>query len=147
MIGSLEVAKVNIPVGILIWVMIIPMLIKIDFGALSQVKSQWRGIGVTLVVNWLVKPFSMALLGWIFIRHVFSAWLHADQLDSYVAGLIRLAAAPCKAMVFVWSQLCKCDPYFTLSQVALNDSIMIVAFAPLVALLLGLSAITIPWDT
>ena len=147
MIGSLEVAKVNIPVGILIWVMIIPMLIKIDFGALSQVKSQWRGIGVTLVVNWLVKPFSMALLGWIFIRHVFSAWLHADQLDSYVAGLIRLAAAPCKAMVFVWSQLCKGDPYFTLSQVALNDSIMIVAFAPLVALLLGLSAITIPWDT
>ena len=147
MIGSLEVAKVNIPVGILIWVMIIPMLIKIDFGALSQVKSQWRGIGVTLVVNWLVKPFSMALLGWIFIRHVFAAWLPADQLDSYVAGLILLAAAPCTAMVFVWSQLCKGDPYFTLSQVALNDSIMIVAFAPLVALLLGLSAITVPWDT
>ena len=146
-VGGLEVAKVNVPVGLLIWIMIIPMLIKIDFSALSQVKSQWRGIGVTLVVNWLVKPFSMALLGWIFIRHVFAAWLPADQLDSYVAGLILLAAAPCTAMVFVWSQLCRGDPYFTLSQVALNDSIMIVAFAPLVALLLGLSAITVPWDT
>jgi ACR3 family arsenite transporter len=146
-VASLEIAQVNIPVGILIWVMIIPMLIKIDFGALSQVKSQWRGIGVTLAVNWLVKPFSMALLGWIFIRHVFAAWLPSDQLDSYIAGLILLAAAPCTAMVFVWSQLCKGDPYFTLSQVALNDSIMIVAFAPLVALLLGLSAISVPWDT
>ncbi|MBK4734639.1 ACR3 family arsenite efflux transporter [Noviherbaspirillum pedocola] len=146
-IGSLEVAQVNIPVGLLIWVMIIPMLIKIDFGALAQVKSQWRGIGVTLAVNWLVKPFSMAFLGWVFIRHVFAAWLPADQLDSYIAGLILLAAAPCTAMVFVWSQLCKGDPYFTLSQVALNDSIMIVAFAPLVAFLLGLSAITVPWDT
>ena len=146
-IARLEVAQVNIPVGILIWVMIIPMLIKIDFGALSQVKGQWRGIGVTLVVNWLVKPFSMALLGWLFIRHLFAAWLPADQIDSYIAGLILLAAAPCTAMVFVWSQLSKGDPYFTLSQVALNDSIMIVAFAPLVALLLGLSSITVPWDT
>jgi ACR3 family arsenite transporter len=146
-IARLEVARVNIPVGILIWVMIIPMLIKIDFGALSQVKSQWRGIGVTLVVNWLVKPFSMAFLGWLFIRHIFAGWLPADQLDSYIAGLILLAAAPCTAMVFVWSQLCKGDPYFTLSQVALNDSIMIVAFAPLVALLLGLASITVPWDT
>jgi ACR3 family arsenite transporter len=146
-IARLEVAQVNIPVGVLIWVMVIPMLIKIDFGALAQVKSQWRGIGVTLAVNWLVKPFSMAFLGWLFIRHVFAAWLPADQLDSYIAGLILLAAAPCTAMVFVWSQLCKGDPYFTLSQVALNDSIMIVAFAPLVALLLGLSAITVPWDT
>ncbi|RFU44440.1 ACR3 family arsenite efflux transporter [Paraburkholderia sp. DHOC27] len=146
-IGAMEVAHVNIPVGLLIWVMIIPMLVKIDFAAMSQVKSQWRGIGVTLFVNWLVKPFSMALLGWIFIRHVFAAWLPANQLDSYVAGLILLAAAPCTAMVFVWSQLCKGDPYFTLSQVALNDSIMIVAFAPIVALLLGLSAITVPWDT
>jgi arsenite transporter len=146
-IGHLEVAQVNIPVGILIWVMIIPMLVKIDFGAMMQVKSQWRGIGVTLLVNWFVKPFSMALLGWIFIRHVFASWLPADQLDSYIAGLILLAAAPCTAMVFVWSQLCKGDPYFTLSQVALNDSIMIVAFAPLVALLLGLSAIVVPWDT
>lgn len=146
-IARLEVARVNIPVGILIWVMIIPMLIKIDFGALSQVKSQWRGIGVTLFINWLVKPFSMAFLGWLFIRHVFADWLPADQIDSYIAGLILLAAAPCTAMVFVWSQLCKGDPYFTLSQVALNDSIMIVAFAPLVALLLGLSAITVPWDT
>ncbi|WP_176060140.1 ACR3 family arsenite efflux transporter [Paraburkholderia sp. BCC1876] len=146
-IGRMEVAHVNLPVAVLIWIMIIPMLVKIDFAAMTQVKSQWRGIGVTLFVNWLVKPFSMALLGWIFIRHVFAPWLPADQLDSYIAGLILLAAAPCTAMVFVWSQLCKGDPYFTLSQVALNDSIMIVAFAPLVALLLGLSAITVPWDT
>ncbi|MGV3741019.1 MAG: arsenic resistance protein, partial [Burkholderiaceae bacterium] len=146
-IAEMEVAQVNIPVGILIWVMIIPMLIKIDFGALGQVKSQWRGIGVTLFINWLVKPFSMALLGWLFIRHLFAQWLPAEQIDSYIAGLILLAAAPCTAMVFVWSQLCKGDPYFTLSQVALNDSIMIVAFAPIVALLLGLSSITVPWDT
>lgn len=146
-IAQLEVAQVNIPVGLLIWVMIIPMLVKIDFGALGRVKSQWRGIGVTLAVNWLVKPFSMALLGWVFIRHVFAPWLPAAQLDSYVAGLILLAAAPCTAMVFVWSQLCKGDPYFTLSQVALNDTIMIVAFAPIVALLLGLSSISVPWDT
>ncbi|MFM0329465.1 ACR3 family arsenite efflux transporter [Paraburkholderia strydomiana] len=146
-IGRMEVAHVNIPVGVLIWVMIIPMLVKIDFGAMAQVKGHWRGIGVTLFVNWLVKPFSMALLGWIFIRHVFAPYLPAPQLDSYVAGLILLAAAPCTAMVFVWSQLCKGDPYFTLSQVALNDAIMIVAFAPIVALLLGLSAITVPWDT
>jgi ACR3 family arsenite transporter len=146
-IARLEVAKVNVPVGILIWVMIIPMLIKIDFGALAQVKSQWRGIGVTLVINWLVKPFSMAFLGWLFIRHMFAGWLPAEQIDSYIAGLILLAAAPCTAMVFVWSQLCKGDPYFTLSQVALNDAIMIVAFAPLVALLLGLASITVPWDT
>jgi ACR3 family arsenite transporter len=146
-LAGLEFAQVNIPVGILIWVMIIPMLIKIDFGALAQVRSQWRGIGVTLFINWMVKPFSMAFLGWLFIRHVFVDWLPADQLDSYIAGLILLAAAPCTAMVFVWSQLCKGDPYFTLSQVALNDAIMIVAFAPLVALLLGLSAITVPWDT
>jgi ACR3 family arsenite transporter len=146
-IGRMEVAQVNLPVGVLIWVMITPMLVKIDFAAMTQVKSQWRGIGVTLFVNWFVKPCSMALLGWIFIRHVFAPWLPADQLDSYIAGLILLAAAPCTAMVFVWSQLCKGDPYFTLSQVALNDSIMIVAFAPLVALLLGLSVITVPWDT
>lgn len=146
-IASLQVAQVNIPVGLLIWVMIIPMLIKIDFGALAQVRSHWRGIGVTLAVNWLVKPFSMALLGWVFVRHVFAPWLPAAQLDSYIAGLILLAAAPCTAMVFVWSQLCKGDPYFTLSQVALNDSIMVVAFAPLVALLLGLSSISVPWDT
>jgi len=146
-IGRMEVAHVNLPVGVLIWVMIIPMLVKIDFSAMKQVSSQWRGIGVTLVINWLVKPFSMAMLGWLFIRHVFRPWLPAEQLDSYVAGLILLAAAPCTAMVFVWSQLCKGDPYFTLSQVALNDSIMVAAFAPLVALLLGLSAISVPWDT
>src|SRR6202795_2787574 len=146
-VGRMEVAQVNLPVGVLIWVMIIPMLVKIDFTAMTQVKSQWRGIGVTLFVNWFVKPFSMALLGWIFIRHVFAPFLPADQLDSYVAGLILLAAAPCTAMVFVWSQLCRGDPYFTLSQVALNDAIMVVAFAPIVALLLGVAAIAVPWDT
>jgi len=146
-IGAMEVAQVNLPVGLLIWVMIIPMLIKIDFGAMGQVAGHWRGIGVTLFVNWLVKPFSMALLAWIFVRHVFAPWLPAEQLDSYVAGLILLAAAPCTAMVFVWSQLCKGDPYFTLSQVAVNDAIMVVAFAPVVGLLLGLSSITVPWDT
>ena len=146
-VGRMEVAKVNLPVGLLIWVMIIPMLLKVDFGALSEVKRHWRGIGVTLFVNWAVKPFSMALLGWIFIRHVFAPWLPADQLDSYVAGLILLAAAPCTAMVFVWSRLTGGHALFTLSQVALNDAIMVFAFAPLVALLLGLSAITVPWDT
>ena len=146
-IASLEIAKVNIPVGVLVWVMIIPMLLRIDFGALHQVKKHVRGIGVTLFTNWAVKPFSMALLGWLFIRHVFAAYLPQDQLDSYVAGLILLAAAPCTAMVFVWSNLVKGDPYFTLSQVALNDTIMIFAFAPLVALLLGMASITVPWAT
>lgn len=146
-IGRLEVAQVNLPVGLLIWVMIIPMLMKVDFAALGQVRQHLKGIGVTLFVNWLVKPFSMALLGWLFIRHLFAPLLPADQLDSYIAGLILLAAAPCTAMVFVWSRLTHGDPLFTLSQVALNDSIMVVAFAPLVAFLLGLSAITIPWDT
>ena len=147
MLGHLEVAQVNLPVGLLIWVMIIPMLIKIDFGALHQVKSHWRGIGVTLFVNWAVKPFSMAFLAWLFIRHLFTPYLPAEQLDSYVAGLILLAAAPCTAMVFVWSRLTGGDPYFTLSQVALNDTIMIFAFAPIVGLLLGLSAIVVPWGT
>ena len=146
-ISAMEIAQVNLPVGVLIWVMIIPMLLKIDFAALGQVKGHVRGIGVTLFINWAVKPFSMALLGWVFIRHVFAPLLPADQLDSYIAGLILLAAAPCTAMVFVWSQLCKGDPYFTLSQVALNDAIMVVAFAPIVGLLLGLSSITVPWDT
>jgi ACR3 family arsenite transporter len=146
-LGRMEVAKVNVPVGLLIWIMIIPMLLRIDFAAIGQVRRHARGIGVTLFVNWAVKPFSMALLGWIFIRHVFAPYLPADQIDSYVAGLILLAAAPCTAMVFVWSQLSKGDPYFTLSQVALNDTIMIVAFAPIVGLLLGLSAIAVPWDT
>ena len=146
-IGAMEVAQVNLPVGLLIWVMIIPMLLKVDFGALHQVRQHWRGIGVTLFVNWAVKPFSMALLGWLFIRQVFAPWLPADQLDSYVAGLILLAAAPCTAMVFVWSRLTGGHPLFTLSQVALNDAIMVFAFAPIVALLLGLSAITVPWDT
>ncbi|AOJ69431.1 MULTISPECIES: ACR3 family arsenite efflux transporter [Burkholderia] len=146
-LARLEIAHVNVPVGLLIWVMIVPMLLKIDFASLSQVGRHWRGIGVTLAVNWLVKPFSMALLGWLFVRHLFAHWLPASELDSYVAGLILLAAAPCTAMVFVWSQLCDGDPYFTLSQVALNDAVMVVAFAPLVALLLGLSAIVVPWDT
>lgn len=146
-LGALEVAQVNIPVGLLIWVMIIPMLIKIDFGALHQVRDHWKGIGVTLFVNWAVKPFSMALLAWLFIRGLFAQWLPAEQLDSYVAGLILLAAAPCTAMVFVWSRLTGGDPYFTLSQVALNDTIMVFAFAPIVGLLLGLSSIVVPWDT
>jgi len=146
-IGGMEFAQVNLPVGLLIWVMVIPMLVKVDFAALGQVRQHVRGIGVTLFVNWLVKPFSMALLGWIFIRHLFAPYLPADQLDSYIAGLILLAAAPCTAMVFVWSRLTNGNPLFTLSQVALNDSIMVFAFAPLVGLLLGMSAITVPWDT
>ena len=146
-VGRMEVAQVNLPVGLLIWVMIIPMLVKVDFGALGEVRRHVKGIGVTLFVNWLVKPFSMAFLGWIFIRHWFAPLLPADQLDSYIAGLILLAAAPCTAMVFVWSRLTNGDPLFTLSQVALNDTIMVIAFAPLVAFLLGLSSITVPWAT
>ena len=129
-LGGMQVAQVNLPVAVLIWLMIIPMLLKIDFGALGDVRRQWQGIGVTLFINWAVKPFSMALLGWIFIRHVFAGYLPADQLDSYIAGLILLAAAPCTAMVFVWSKLCDGEPNFTLTQVALNDAIMVVAFAP-----------------
>lgn len=146
-IGRMEVAQVNLPVGALIWIMIIPMLVKVDFGALAEIRQHGRGIGVTLFVNWLVKPFSMAFLAWLFIRTLFAPMLPAEQLDSYVAGLILLAAAPCTAMVFVWSRLSNGDPLFTLSQVAINDTIMIFAFAPLVALLLGMSAITVPWDT
>jgi ACR3 family arsenite transporter len=146
-LGRMELARVNLPVGLLIWVMVIPMLLKVDFGALRQVGQHWRGIGVTLFINWAVKPFSMALLGWIFVRHLFAPYLPAEQLDSYIAGLILLAAAPCTAMVFVWSRLTQGDPLFTLSQVALNDTIMVFAFAPIVALLLGLSSITVPWDT
>ena len=146
-LGGMQVAQVNLPVAVLIWLMIIPMLLKIDFGALGGVRRQWKGIGVTLFVNWAVKPFSMALLGWVFIRHLFAGQLPTAQLDSYIAGLILLAAAPCTAMVFVWSNLCRGEPAFTLSQVALNDAIMVVAFAPIVALLLGISSITVPWNT
>ena len=146
-VGRMELAQVNLPVGFLIWVMVIPMLVKVDFGALHEVKGHVRGIGVTLFVNWLVKPFSMAFLGWLFVRNVFAPMLPAEQLDSYIAGLILLAAAPCTAMVFVSSRLSNGDPLFTLSQVALNDTIMVVAFAPLVGFLLGISAITVPWDT
>lgn len=146
-IGGMEVAKVNLPVAVLIWLMIIPMLLKIDFSALSHVKKHWKGVGVTLFINWAVKPFSMALLGWLFIRGLFADLLPADQHDSYIAGLILLAAAPCTAMVFVWSNLTKGEPHFTLTQVALNDAIMIFAYAPIVGLLLGISAITVPWDT
>ena len=146
-IGRLEVAQVNLPVGLLIWVMIIPMLVKVDFGALAEMKQHVRGIGVTLFVNWLVKPFSMAFLGWLFIRNLFAPLLPAEQLDSYIAGLILLAAAPCTAMVFVWSRLTNGHPLFTLSQVAINDTIMVFAFAPLVAFLLGISSITVPWST
>jgi ACR3 family arsenite transporter len=146
-VGGMEIARVNLPVGVLIWVMIIPMLVKVDFGALHEVRRHARGIGVTLFVNWLVKPFSMALLAWLFVRHLFAPWLPAEQIDSYVAGLILLAAAPCTAMVFVWSRLSDGDPMFTLTQVALNDAIMVVAFAPLVGFLLGIAAITVPWST
>lgn len=146
-LAAAEVAKVNLPVAVLIWLMIIPMLLKVDFGAMRQLQQHWKGIGVTLFINWAVKPFSMALLGWLFLRQAFADWLPPGQIDSYVAGLILLAAAPCTARVFVWSNLCRGDANFTLSQVALNDAIMVVAYAPVVALLLGLSAITVPWDT
>jgi len=146
-IGAWEIARVNLPVAVLIWLMIVPMLLKIDFAALKDVGQHWRGISVTLFINWAVKPFSMAALGWLFIGWLFRPYLPADQINSYIAGLILLAAAPCTAMVFVWSNLCKGEPHFTLSQVALNDVIMVVAFAPIVGLLLGLSAITVPWDT
>lgn len=146
-IAGVKFAEVNLPVAVLIWLMIIPMLLKIDFSAMGEVFAHAKGIGVTLFINWLVKPFSMALLAWLFIRHLFADWLPADQIDSYIAGLILLAAAPCTAMVFVWSNLCNGDAKFTLSQVAINDAIMLVAFAPIVALLLGLSSIIVPWDT
>ena len=146
-IGSLEVAQVNLPVAVLIWAMIIPMLLRVDLASLGQVRRQWRGIAVTVGVNWLVKPFSMALLGWLFIGFLFRAWLPAGQIDSYIAGLILLAAAPCTAMVFTWSSLVDGDANFTLSQVALNDTLMLVLFAPIVGLLLGLSSITVPWNT
>jgi ACR3 family arsenite transporter len=146
-IGHFEFAQINIPVGFLIWVMIIPMLMKVDFKALKEVQTHWRGIGITLFINWAVKPFSMALLGWLFIKVIFAQYLPSENIDSYIAGLILLAAAPCTAMVFVWSRLTNGDPLFTLSQVALNDTIMVFAFAPIVALLLGISSITIPWDT
>ncbi|MCK9384976.1 MAG: ACR3 family arsenite efflux transporter [Nevskia sp.] len=147
LLGGLEIARVNLPLGLLIWVMIIPMLVRVDFAALGEVRKHWRGIGVTLLVNWAVKPFSMAFLGWLFIRQIFAPWLPVDQHDSYIAGLILLAAAPCTAMVFVWSRLTGGNPAFTLSQVALNDTIMIFAFAPIVGLLLGISSITVPWAT
>jgi ACR3 family arsenite transporter len=146
-IGKMEIARVNLPVAVLVWLMILPMLLKIDFHSLHEVRRHWKGVGVTLFVNWAVKPFSMALLAWLFIRGLFSDWLPADQLDSYIAGLIILAAAPCTAMVFVWSNLSNGHPGFTLSQVALNDVIMIFAFAPIVALLLGISSLHVPWDT
>lgn len=146
-VGAMEIANVNLPVGLLIWIMIIPMLVKVDFGAVREIRQHVRGIGVTLFVNWLVKPFSMAFLGWLFIRQWFAPLLPAEQIDSYIAGLILLAAAPCTAMVFVWSRLTQGDPLFTLSQVAINDTIMIFAFAPLVGLLLGISAVVVPWDT
>lgn len=146
-VGKAEVAQVNMPVAVLIWLMVIPMLLRIDFKALHRVKDHWRGIGVTLFINWAVKPFSMAALGWLFIGYLFYDLLPADQVNSYIAGLIILAAAPCTAMVFVWSNLCDGEPHFTLTQVALNDIIMVFAFAPIVGLLLGLSAIIVPWDT
>lgn len=146
-VGSMEIAQINLPVAILLWLMIVPMLLKIDLKALKNVGTHWRGIGVTLFVNWGVKPFSMALLGWLFIAYLFRDWLPEEQIDSYIAGLILLAAAPCTAMVFVWSNLSRGEPHFTLTQVALNDVIMVFAFAPIVALLLGISSIIVPWET
>ncbi len=146
-LAALEVQRINLPVAVLVWLMIVPMLMKVDFAQLAVVRRQVRGIGITLLVNWAIKPFSMALLGWLFVRHVFGAWLPVDQQDGYIAGLILLAAAPCTAMVFVWSRLCGGEPNFTLAQVALNDSIMVVAFAPIVALLLGVASIAVPWGT
>jgi ACR3 family arsenite transporter len=146
-LGNATVAQVNLPVAVLVWLMVVPMLLKIDLTALREVGRHWRGIASTVGVNWLIKPFSMALLAWIFIAHLFRPWLPTDQISSYTAGLILLAAAPCTAMVFVWSNLVDGEPHFTLSQVALNDTIMVFAFAPIVALLLGLSSITVPWDT
>lgn len=146
-LGAAQIARINLPVALLVWLMVIPMLIKVDFGALHNVRKHWRGVGVTVFVNWAVKPFSMAFLGWLFIDILFRQWLPADQIESYIAGLIILAAAPCTAMVFVWSNLSDGEPNFTLSQVALNDTIMIFAFAPVVGLLLGLSSILVPWDT
>jgi len=146
-LGGMEVARVNLPVAVLVWLMIIPMLLRIDFGALGHVREHWRGLVATVGINWLVKPFSMALLGWLFVETLFRPLLPADQIDSYIAGLILLAAAPCTAMVFVWSNLCRGEPHFTLTQVALNDTIMVFAFAPIVGLLLGLSSIVVPWDT
>lgn len=146
-LANVEVQRINLPVAGLVWLMIVPMLLKVDFSQLGATRQQVRGIGITLLVNWAIKPFSMAVLGWLFVRHVFAAWLPADQQDAYIAGLILLAAAPCTAMVFVWSRLCGGEPNFTLAQVALNDAIMVVAFAPIVALLLGVAAITVPWGT
>jgi ACR3 family arsenite transporter len=146
-LAAAELQHINLPVAVLVWLMIVPMLLRVDFAQLAGVRHQVRGIGITLLVNWAIKPFSMALLGWLFIRHVFAAWLPADQHDAYIAGLILLAAAPCTAMVFVWSRLCGGEPNFTLAQVALNDTIMIVAFAPIVALLLGVASIHVPWGT
>ncbi|MGA9827120.1 MAG: ACR3 family arsenite efflux transporter [Rhodanobacteraceae bacterium] len=146
-IASAQVRQINLPVAILVWLMIVPMLLRVDFTRLADVRAQWRGIGITLFVNWALKPFSMALLGWLFVRHVFAAWLPAGEHDAYIAGLVLLAAAPCTAMVFVWSRLCGGEPNFTLAQVALNDTIMVFAFAPIVALLLGVAALTVPWAT
>ena len=146
-LGNINLAEVNIPVAILIWLMIIPMLIRVDLREIAHVKDHWRGITITLVINWLIKPFSMAFLGWLFIKHFFAAWLPAHEIDQYMAGLIILSAAPCTAMVFVWSYLCKGEANFTLTQVALNDIIMIIAFAPIVGLLLGITNIYVPWDT
>jgi ACR3 family arsenite transporter len=146
-IAAAEIAKVNLPVAALLYAMIVPMLLKIDLGALREVGAHWRGVGVTLFINWAVKPFSMAALGWLFVGHLFAPLLPGGEIPSYIAGLILLAAAPCTAMVFVWSNLCEGEPHYTLAQVALNDVIMVFAFAPIVGLLLGIGSITVPWDT
>jgi ACR3 family arsenite transporter len=146
-IAAAQIAHVNLIVALLIWLMIIPMLLKVDLKALGSVRQHWQGVCVTLFINWAIKPFSMALLGKLFLGWLFRPFLSPAEVSSYIAGLILLAAAPCTAMVFVWSNLCEGDPTFTLSQVALNDIIMVFAFAPIVALLLGVASVIVPWNT
>ena len=146
-IASLEVAHVNLVVAVLIWLMIYPMMIQVDFGAMKDVGKRPKGLALTLVINWLVKPFTMALLGWLFFKGIFADWVDPQTASEYIAGMIILGVAPCTAMVFVWSHLTKGDANYTLVQVSVNDLIMIFAFAPLAGLLLGVSDITVPWDT
>lgn len=145
--ASLEIAHVNIPVALFIWVMIYPMMIQVDFSSIKDIGKKPKGLVLTLVINWLIKPFSMALLGWLFFRVLFADWVDPQTATEYIAGMILLGVAPCTAMVFVWSQLVKGDANYTLVQVSVNDLIMIVAFAPIAAFLLGVSEVTVPWDT
>lgn len=147
LIASMEVAHVNIPVALFIWVMIYPMMVQVDFSSIKDVGKKPKGLALTLVINWLIKPFSMAALGWLFFRVLFADWVDPQTASEYIAGMILLGVAPCTAMVFVWSQLTKGDANYTLAQVSINDVIMIFAFAPIAAFLLGISDVTVPWDT